>query len=239
MVRIKVLYFLSILFFAAVTCVGQPSTNYWYEGYVYGTSTEKVEQRGMFVPVVLSLASAPKQYLAVSMADGAGFFSFRGTAIDIHKQYLVTLLYGTKNESYKCLRFDTAPATSGAVSSDVKTRIRSDFYTVTKIPLTKQKASTTLATILSRQGSLQLKGGVYYFKGKKGVPSIFVNGKRYTPNELQQVANKITVEQIATLQLIRLKTVNKFLPGAIDIKLKEGDWVSLNENHNYVPLSKK
>ena len=138
--------------------IAQPTTNYWFEGYIYGSVTDNASQRGKFVPVVLALASNPTKYLAISMTDGAGFFSFRGTPIDYKQQYIVTLLYGTKNESYKCLRYDTPPALT---------------------------------------------------------------------------------DQVESVRVLKLKSPNKFIPGAIDIKLKDGDWIPLNTEHNFVPLLKK
>lgn len=219
--------------------VAQPTTNYWFEGYVYGSATDNASQRGQFVPVVLAQANAPTKYLAISMTDGAGFFSFRGTPIDYKQQYIVTLLYGTKNESYKCLRYDTPPALIGAISSDVKTKIRSDFYTSTNLSLAKQKAGTSFASFLKKQPTLQLKAGVYYIKGKKGVPNIYVNGKRYYSNDFQNLVSELTTDQVESVRVLKLKSPNKFIPGAIEIKLKEGDWVSLNAEHNFVPLPKK
>lgn len=219
--------------------IAQPTANYWFEGYIYGSVTDNASQRGKFVPVVLALASNPTKYLAISMTDGAGFFSFRGTPIDYKQQYIVTLLYGTKNESYKCLRYDTPPALIGAINSDVKTKIRSDFYTSTNLSLAKQKTGTSFASFLKKQPTLQLKAGIYYIKGKKGVPNIYVNGKRYFSTDFQERLSSLTTDQVESVRVLKLKSPNKFIPGAIDIKLKDGDWIPLNTEHNFVPLPKK
>ena len=218
----------------------QPTAAYWFEGYVYGNATDKADQRAANLPVVLALASAPKNYLAITVTDGAGFFSFRGTPIEINKQYLITLLYGgARNESYKALRFDAAPSLKGAIASDIKTRVRSDFYTTTAIPLAKQKGTTLLKTVLAKNPSLQLKGGVYYIKGKKGLPAIFVNGKRYYDKEFLTLLEGLTVDKVASARILRFKVANKFVPGVLDIKLKQGEAVPLNASHNFVPLPKK
>ena len=110
---IKIL-FLLLLF--PITNMAQTSPDYWFQGYVYGASTELQSERAQFVPVVLAIANNPSKYIAMTMTDGAGFFSFRGTPIDYKQQYVVTLLYGTKNETYRCLRYDAPPAVLGAIS---------------------------------------------------------------------------------------------------------------------------
>lgn len=230
---------LSLLLLLPLFNVAQPTTNYWFEGYVYGTATDNASQRGQFVPVVLALANSPTKYLAISMTDGAGYFTFRGTAIDYKQQYVVTLLYGTKNETYKCIRYDAPPALIGAISSDVKTKIRTDFYTATSLPLSKQKAGISFAAFLKKQAALQLKAGVYYIKGRKGIPNIYVNGKRYSTGDFQTLLENLTTDQVETARIIKLKSVNKYIPGALDIKLKDGAWIPLNEGHNFVPLPKK
>ena len=237
-------FFLSLLGLLGLllpqTLYAQPSTTYWFEGYVYGNATDKAEQRAAYLPVVLALASAPKNYVAITVTDGAGFFSFRGTQIDINKQYILTLLYGgARNENYKCLRFDAAPSLKGAVASDIKTRVRSDFYTTTAIPLAKQKGTTALKTVLGKNPALQLKAGVYYLKGKKGLPAIFVNGKRYYDKEFLTLLEGLTVEQVASARILRFKVANKFVPGVLDIKLKQGESVPLNTSRKFVPLPKK
>lgn len=230
---------LFLLLFFPLTLLAQPTTNYWFQGYVYGTSTTEVSQRGQFVPVVLALATSPSKYIAITMTDGAGFFSFRGTPIDYKKQYVVTLLYGSKNATYKCIRYDAPPALVGEISSDIQTKIRTDFYTATNLPLAKQKTSIALATFLKKQPTLQYKAGVYYMKGRKSTLNIYVNGKRYSQKEFQALQENLTTEQIESIRVIKLKVVNKFTAGALDIRLKEGDWVSLNTQHNFIPLPKK
>lgn len=219
--------------------LAQPTTSFWFEGYVYGTDTDQVSQRAQFVPVVLALANSPTKYLAVTMTDGAGFYSFRGTPIDYKQKYLVTLLYGTKNETYQCLSFDVTPSIIGAISSDIKTKIRKDFYTETSLAVSKQKQGTLFSTFLKKQASLQLKGNVYSLKGKKGMLSLFVNGKSYTPSNFQTLLQNLTTDQVESATIIKLKNANKYTPGAIAITLKDGAWVSLNTSHNFVPLPKK
>ena len=76
-------------------------------------------------------------------------------------------------------------------------------------------------------------------KGKKGMLSIYVNGKRYTQAEFQTLLDNLLTDQVESARIIKLKVANKFISGALDIKLKEGEWVPLNSQHNFVPLPKK
>ena len=236
--------FLSILailsFLTTLARAAEPSKSYWFEGYIYGTSTELAEQRARFVPVALSLKSAPKNYLAIAMTDGAGFFRLQGIPIDYQQKYLITLLYGTQNETYQATSFDRAPSKVGPIVSDIKTRVRSNFYTTINLPLNKQKATTTLESFLKKNPNIQVKSGISCLKGRQGFPSIFINGKLYYANEFAKFLQDVTLKDVAAVKIIRFKKPHKMLPGAIDIKLKEGDFVPLNpDKRALIQLKKK
>ena len=231
-----------LLTLSASHLCAQPNTNYWFEGYVYGKATDKIEERAAYVPVLLSLATKPKNYIGIVVTDGAGFFSFKGTPIDIHQQYLITLFYGggAKDEVYQCLRFDTNPSRRGAVYSDIKTSsIRKNLYTPIAIPLAKQKPETLLKTVLDKHPSLQIKKGVYFFKGKTGLPGVFINGIQYPIGVLSNKLQNITVDQVASARILRFKVANKFMPGVVDISLKEGESASPSVNRELGALRKK
>ena len=68
---------------------------------------------------------------------------------------------------------------------------------------------------------------------------MYVNAKRYYSIDFQYLVSDLTTDQVESVRVLKLKSPNKFIPGAIEIKLKEGGWIPLNAEHNFVPLPKK
>lgn len=206
----------------------QPSTNYWFEGNIYMTQTDK-EKRYPYLPVYLSTLDSPDEIIAVGMSNSVGTISFKGIPIDISKDYILSLPFRNNVIRYRFHGIKNPTFKTGNVSIHMKLdEDIPNYYTTKEFEINEKVYSLNFIDWVVRDNSISYDNNSFIDKSKQLGFRIFVNGMMLPDDKLQTLLRQLTMDMVKKVSFIYLND-NEYFVGAIDIRLSIGNVPNISE----------
>lgn len=209
---------MGIFLFNSFLAKSQETTDYWFEGYVH-----TAQQASPYCTVVLTEKGSDK-IKSVSLSSPTGLIDFRGVAIDIYKEHILSVYCGDVLIG-KFIRegFKHKPQFVGNLNTHIRLpETPSSFYTENRLSIDATHDEEILRDFLLRTADLEEDNGVYYLKNSDAPLRIFINHQPLAHEQIQTLLSKVPMQLVKAIVINTFTHPNAYFSGAISIVLKQG-----------------
>lgn len=212
----KKLIILSLLAIFSLGAMAQENKDYYFAGTVYQHDKDGKETRLPYVPIALAKADAPGTVVAVQVTNFTGGFSFKGQAIDAHKDYIFTLFLPNDTAQFQFKGIAKITFNPGNITAHMRLDAHSDSYSVETVDLDKVNKEVAFVDFISKRFDLTFEDGAFYSKDDRGI-IIMINGVFFSEDKIRQILSELPLEGIEKLDYVSYGNSNPYFAGLVDM----------------------
>lgn len=223
---------MSIFLLNSLLAKSQETKDYWFEGYVH------TAQQGIPYSTVVLTEKGTEKIKAVTLSSPIGHIDFRGVAIDIYKDHILSVYCGEQLIG-KFVRegFKHKPQFVGNLNTHIRlSGTPSSFYTEHRLSISETHNEEILHNFLLRIANLEEDNGVYYIKNSDAPLRIFINHQPLAHEQIQALLRKVPMQLVKEIVLTTFMHPNAYFSGAISIVLRQGKIAEFPRNEIHKTL---
>lgn len=213
----------------------QESTSYFFLGNVFTTATDGTEHRFPYLPIQMALATDLDNPVAVGMTNGNGEISFYGVPMDIHRDYVFTVVL--PSGTYRFLRKGLANPSfkSGNVNAHIKLDAQEPYYKVQTLQATNEQGKLSFIDFVAQSVGATKREDLS-LTNKEGLPyRIMLGGQELPPQKLALLNSKITASMLEKVLVITPTLPNDYFAGVIDLYIPGISKKAIEKTSHYLP----
>lgn len=198
---------------------------YWYDGFVRTSEMKPIPL--LTITLTERGAKTPK---AVTMTSPAGYMSFVGVAVDIHKDHILSVYRGdTKIGDYLQPGAEGELSFKGNINAHLEVEAESPSCTTKSYQPSSEEQSMMLREYLRSALGLEVESEALFLPEGERPLALFVNNATLPREKLSALMEQLPAGMIRRVILYRFDRPGKYFDGAVSIELTAGQLLTFPE----------